>query len=106
MAIDRNALRDWLVRLREILNHEWDPIGVDPGGDGTPEDEYDTYRDVIAGMIASGAVDAELMAYLRFSERETMGLGDSRDLQRADAELQRVISAIRALGPPPRTLAK
>ena len=102
MDIDRKALRPWLDQLREILNCEWDPIGVDPGEDGAPADEYDTYRDRIASMIVAGATDTELIAYLQYSERETMGLSKSRDVDREIAHLQRVVTHIRTLGAPPR----
>jgi hypothetical protein len=101
MDIDRKALRPWLDQLREILNREWDPLGVFENSGGDIEDEYDTYRDRIASMMVGGATDTELIAYLQYSERETMGLGKSRDVDREIAHLQRVVTLIRALGPPP-----
>ena len=75
MAIDRKALGSWLARLREVLNREWNPIGVLPADDGGNEDEYDRYRDRLASIIIAHATDEELAAYLERAEREWMGLG-------------------------------
>ena len=49
--------------MREVLNREWDPIGVLPGGDGGNLDEYDTYRDKLASMIGANA--GEVMAVVQ-----------------------------------------
>lgn len=102
MAIDSKALRSWLARMREVLNREWDPIGVLPSDDGGNEDEYDRYRDKLASMIIAHATDEELVAYLERAEREWMGLGTPTGAKLHEAALRRVIAAIRALGPPPQ----
>jgi len=47
--IDKHALRAWLGRLRDVLNHDWDPIG------GCPPDEYDSYMGKIAAMLRGNA---------------------------------------------------
>lgn len=101
MAIDKAGLSSWLVRAREVLNREWDPIGVLPY-DGGPEDEYDQYRDRLASMISAHATDKELAAYLDWAARENMGLGTPTNANAYEEVLTRVISALRALGPPPQ----
>jgi len=102
VAIDREGLDSWLAGIREVLKREWDPIGVLPYGGG-PEDEYDSYRDKLAGMISAGATDEELLAYLEWAEREWLGLAAPADERQHRETLRRVISAIRALSPPPRS---
>jgi hypothetical protein len=101
MAVDRKGLSDWLGRVREVLNREWDPIGVFPSDDGGNTDEYDTYRDRLASMIGAHATDEELVAYLEQAENEWMGLGPSADVKAHEEMLRKVIAAIRTLGPPP-----
>ncbi len=68
MSIDKHALRSWIAHIRNILNHEWDPIG------GCPPDEYDRYVDKIASMIRAGASDDELMRYLEWTASIYMGI--------------------------------
>jgi hypothetical protein len=92
MDARRNAIRDWINRIRDVLNTEWKPIP----GDDTPEDEYDQYAHGIASRLAKGASDAEIIAYLEWVEVENMGLGGPFN----PASVSRVITALRALGTP------
>jgi hypothetical protein len=64
----KQELRATLPALREILLREWDPIGVrdEPAARG----EYDQDALALFGMIANGATDAELEAYLATTEQE------------------------------------
>ena len=103
MPLDRQEPKAWLARLREVLNREWDPIGVLPYDGGGPEDEYESYRDKLASMISAHATDEELAAYLEWAASEEMGLGTPTDAELGKKTLIRVIAAIRALGPPPRS---
>ena len=89
MTIDKEASRRWRQRLRELLNTEWDPIGV---GAGPDDDEYDAYVGQVAAMLREGADDDALFAYLTWAETEHMGLRGDPD------RLRTVIAAIRALG--------
>jgi len=89
MPTDRANLRVWLRQLTEILNRDWDPIGV------CPVDEYDSYGHRIAAMGRDRATDAELTRYLEWAEVINMGLGRPFDTERA----KKVVAAIRALGP-------
>ena len=45
MAIDKYASRVWRARIRDILNRDWNPIGINWEG------EYDSYVGAIAAMI-------------------------------------------------------
>jgi hypothetical protein len=90
--IDTEASRAWHRRLREVLNRDWNPIGVAR----KVEDEYDGYAAKIAVMLRENASDEELLAYLEWAEFEHMGLGrcdQNRNLE--------VIAKLRNLGPQP-----
>lgn len=61
-----------------ILWEIWDPIGVNdhPGA----RDEYADYVPVIANLLRRDASDAEFLAFLQTTERQTMGLrGSNRE---------------------------
>jgi hypothetical protein len=92
MAIDKYASRVWRARIRDILNRDWNPIGIDW------EDEYDSYVGAIAAMIRDDKPDDRLMAYLEWAEADNMGLAP---FNRARA--LKVIAALRALGPAPES---
>jgi hypothetical protein len=53
--MDRGPIRSAQSRLSDLLEREWDPIGVykDPD-DGWPPGEYDTYAGWIVAALASG----------------------------------------------------
>jgi hypothetical protein len=52
---DKKTTGLWLRAIIEVLNREWDPIGVAlPGG---VEDEYDSYAGKLAAMIHDHAAD-------------------------------------------------
>jgi hypothetical protein len=101
MPIDRKALLVWLRQVRDVLNRDWDPIGVyhGLGGDDWPESEYEHYASEIAGMISRNATDAELVDYLERIEVEWMSQGPF-DRDRAMRAME-VVTALRKLGPPP-----
>jgi len=94
MPIDKRATRTWLRQIRDVLNRDWDPIG------DCPEDEYETYAGKVAAMIRDRASDEQLLSYLKWAEVENMGLGSPFDQERG----QRVVAALRRLGPPPVSL--
>ena len=84
---DKEASRAWRMRLRTILNTEWDPIG------NCPDDEYDAYAGKIAAMVRDGNSNQELVDYLRWAEVEHIEMpGDPN-------RLPSVVASIRALGP-------
>jgi hypothetical protein len=91
--MDKYASRRWRKSIRDVLNREWDPIGV---GEFT-DDEYDSYVGELAAMIRKNASDEKLLAYLEWVEVDHMALGPKFDHKRGI----KVISALRALGNAP-----
>ncbi|PVE55365.1 hypothetical protein [Rhizobium rhizogenes] len=59
-------------KVRTILLHDWDPIGVSEL-DGAL-DEYDLYARSLSDMLLAGASEDELYRYLAWAEFEHMGL--------------------------------
>lgn len=88
MAIDKEASRRWRRRIREVLNSQWDPIGVA----AQSPDEYEAYVGKIAAMLREGATDQALFAYLNRVETEYMGLNENEE------RLRSVVAAIRSIG--------
>lgn len=87
MAFDKEISPRWRL-IREVLNTDWDPISA-----GCPEDEYDSYIPKIVALLQFGASDVELVAYLREVETIDMCLS-----AQPDAQLQKVVDRLRALG--------
>ena len=71
--------------VRRALWEEWDPIGVNDGGDW-PDDEYDSYAPAFARMLERGATADELFESLWALETEGMGLRGNAARTRAFAE--------------------
>jgi hypothetical protein len=86
--IDKESSRRWRRRIREVLNSEWDPIGV---ADQAP-DEYDSYIGKVAAMLREGASDEDLFQYLHGIETIHIGMPGN------EARLREVIRSIRAIG--------
>ena len=91
-----------LSRLRQIGWTLWDPIGLLPtathcrDAENLPfADEYDTYLLHAAGLLRSGAADAEVASFLIDIEANHMGLGEQRD---ARARAESAVAALRAAG--------
>jgi hypothetical protein len=64
--------------LRELLLHEWDPIGIAKLAD-EPVDEYEHYAGVIARRLRAGASEEEIATVLE-GFRADMGLEPSEEL--------------------------
>ncbi|MEO8224487.1 MAG: hypothetical protein ABI661_06755 [Gammaproteobacteria bacterium] len=58
--------------IRQVLLHDWDPIGVPPAPQA--QDEYDSYVGAVYRLLAAGASEREMAAHLREIEVEWMGL--------------------------------
>ena len=91
-TLDKHAIGAWLRRIIDILNRDWDPIGV-MKLDNWPEYEYDGYAGQLATMLRQNATEEEMLKYLEWAEVERMGLGSPFDEERG----KRVIAALRAL---------
>jgi len=57
--------------IRQILFHEWDPIGINQDG---VEDEYDAYIGRISRLLIENCSEDELIKFLFNVERDSMGL--------------------------------
>ena len=88
MATDKEAERRWRRRIREVLNTEWDPIGVSE----LSPDKYDAYTGQVAAMLYTGASNDELSDYLHLAETVYMGMPGDAD------RLNKVVASIRSLG--------
>ncbi len=88
MVMDKDAGRRWRRRIREVLDTQWDPIGVG----GQSPDEYEAYAGRVAAMLRAGASDAELSGYLHWVETAHMGLpGDP-------VRMGKVVASLRGVG--------
>jgi hypothetical protein len=66
--------RPWIViqdRIRDILNTEWDSIGVMAD---RVEDEYDTYIGHIYSLVSTGVSEQTIAGHLAKIAEERMGL--------------------------------
>ena|SRR5271170_3998379 len=97
MTIDKPALRKWLRTIRDVLNRDWDPIGVFGIDENWPDDEYESYVGRFATLLRSNAHDEQFFEYMEWAELENMGL--SRPFDRMRAKM--VIEALRGLPMPP-----
>jgi hypothetical protein len=75
-------------KVREVLNREWDPIGVAE----VVDDEYDIYIEELYRLVKSNAREQEIADRLHTIEAERMGLRAS-----AAAHLRAVAVSLRHL---------
>ncbi len=57
--------------IRQILRHDWNPIGFD---EVLPEDEYDSYIAPVYRILAGSRSEQELIEFLFRTERDTIGV--------------------------------
>ena len=90
MAPRRQRVLQIQNAIREILLHQWDPIGVATVAEA--QDEYDSYIGGIYRLIASGAGSERIAAHLADIARDEMGLYPSHagELLRVARELARL----------------
>ncbi|HEX2552752.1 MAG TPA: hypothetical protein VHL98_03565 [Microvirga sp.] len=96
MARGRNKhqSRENRARVRDLFLREWDPIGI--FGEG-PNDEYNSYADkAYAMLMAEGADEATIAAYLHRIATDHMGLYHSDGLR---ARSERTASLLVAMRP-------
>lgn len=68
----RQRAREIQQSIRQVLLHEWDPIGV--AGIPEAQDEYDSYVGGVYRLLALGASDEQIAEHLWEIETVTMGL--------------------------------
>lgn len=83
--------------IREVLLHEWDPIGIQDVPEA--QDEYDSYVGGLYRLLASGSSEDELVEHLRLIETSNMGLSvrDESHQDKWNAKLRDVASRLRRL---------
>ena len=86
--MDKEAGRRWRWRIGEVLNTEWDPVGVSE----LSPDEYDAYTGRVVAMLRAGASDEELSDCLHWAETVHMGMPGDAD------RLNNVVTSIRSFG--------
>jgi len=70
---DRNSPKHLFALIREVLFSDWDPMGLSDAP-GTPDD-YDAVARELHALVTDPETTAErIAAYLRWVEREQMGL--------------------------------
>jgi hypothetical protein len=72
--------------IRQILYHEWDPIGV---AGAAPADEYDSYIAPVYRILAGSRSEQELVEFLFRTARDTIGMARDTD---EHFELQRPVA--------------
>jgi hypothetical protein len=72
MVTNEDRARQIQASIRQILLHDWDPIGVQK----IPEahDEYDSYVGGVYRLLASGSSAQEIADHLWHLENQTIGL--------------------------------
>ena len=70
---DKDSPKHLFARIREVLLRDWDPMGL-ADAPGTPDD-YDAVARELHALVNDPETTVErLAAYLRWVEREQMGL--------------------------------
>jgi hypothetical protein len=72
--MDKYLARECKAVLKDILLHDWDPIGVSDFPEAS--DEYDGYLGSIFLSIKDGATEQELAIHLSEIEANQMGLSN------------------------------
>jgi hypothetical protein len=86
--------RENRARVRRILLHDWDPIGVRDIPEAS--DEYDTYADKAYVMLMVERATADMIAaYLFKIAAEHMGLGHQAQLEKVSRTVAETLIALR-----------
>ena len=64
-------LKAVVAEVNDVLYNDWAPTGI---VEGTPHDEYETYAMRVVSLLASGANEAALAAYLASAEKSIRGV--------------------------------
>ena len=70
---DKDSPKHLFARIREVLLRDWDPMGL-ADAPGTPDDYDAVARELHALVTDRSATVERIAAYLRWIEREQMGL--------------------------------
>ena len=75
MSSKRKHAREVQCQIRQILLHDWDPVGVQD--EPNARDEYDSYVGDVYGLLARGASPKQVAEHLARIEADRMGLPSS-----------------------------
>jgi hypothetical protein len=91
---NKHQSRENRARVRQILLHDWDPIGIRDIAEAG--DEYDTYADKAHVMLMDERATAEsISSYLYGIAAEHMGLGHSTQLKEDTRSIAETLVALR-----------
>ena len=91
-----DKISEEVLRIRRILLHDWDPIGISHHENAA--DEYDTYADHVLRMVQSGADVKELIAYLYGVARTDIGLDYPGLLEKSESAALGILKECRGIG--------
>src|ERR1044072_6578636 len=77
MTSREEQARDIQQRIREVLLHNWDPIGI--ANETDLSDEYDAYIGGVYRLLDSGAAPRAVAGHIARIESVQMGLWTSAD---------------------------
>jgi hypothetical protein len=77
MTSQSGRAREVQEQIRQILLHDWDPIGIQD--EPSAQDEYDSYVGGVYRLLADGASARTVAEHLARIEGERMGLPSSAD---------------------------
>jgi hypothetical protein len=80
------------LKVKEALR-KWDPIGVFSLEGDWPDDEYDAYSGHVVGLLDRGASKEEIVAYLKKTCVEHIGVGFDRP------RTESIVEGLIAFGP-------
>jgi len=72
MTPKEQRAREIQETIRDVLHHDWDPVGV--GGVPEARDEYDSYVEGVYRLLLSGAGPSQVAEHLARIEQEWLGL--------------------------------
>src|SRR5262249_44928575 len=93
-AQNKYQSRENRARVRRILVHDWDPIGIQDVPEAS--DEYDRYADKAHVMLMDDRATADMIAaYLYEIAAEHMGLGHNQRLAEVSKSVAETLVALR-----------
>lgn len=80
---ERRVLKDQQRAVADLLDREWDPIGVYEDDERPVPGEYESYAWEVLGHLRHGDTESEVAALLAAIKRRMMNLGPGPEDARA-----------------------
>lgn len=93
---DKRQAQDQQRAVADLLDREWDPIGVYEEDESPGPGEYESYAWEVLGHLRHGDTESEVAALLAAIKRRMMGLGPGPEDARAARALVAWFQATRA----------